>query len=297
MTQLNYHHLNYFFTIAREGSIVKAAEILHLSPQTLSGQLKTFEDYLGMQLFDRKGKRLLLNEMGRTVYSYAEDIFSLGLELQQALVSQDTSQRFVFTVGVVDVIPKILAFDLLSPAFVQEDNIRLISREGDFESLLADLAINKIDLIISDRPLPPGSAVRAYNHVLGESGLTFYAEKSRAKSLRSNFPQSVDGEPILLPCDKSSLKVTLSSWFEQLGINPTVVAEFDDSALMKFFGQSGYGVFCTPTTIEQHVLKQYKVDVIGRTEDVQERFYAISPERKLKHPSVKKVMDAASLMF
>jgi LysR family transcriptional activator of nhaA len=178
-----------------------------------------------------------------------------------------------------------------------DENIRLICKEGDFDSLLADLAINKIDLIISDRPLPPGSAVRAYNHSLGECGLTFYAEKSAAKTFESGFPQNLDTKPMLLPGDKSSLKISLTSWFEELNISPVVVAEFDDSALMKFFGQFGYGVFCTPSTIEEHVLKQYKVAVIGRTDDVKERFYAISPERKLKHPAVKKVIDVAIPLF
>jgi LysR family transcriptional activator of nhaA len=163
--------------------------------------------------------------------------------------------------------------------------------------LLVELALNKIDLIISDRPLPPGSAVKAYNHVLGESGLTFYAEKSVAKSLKKNFPKNLDRQPMLLSGDNSSQKINLISWFDAVGINPTIVAEFDDSALMKYFGKFGYGVFCTPTTIEPHVLQQYQVDVIGRTQDVKECFYAISPERKLKHPAVKQLIDRAKKIF
>jgi len=297
MTQLNYHHLQYFFTIAREGSIVKAAERLHLSPQTLSGQLKTFEDYLGIQLFDRRGKRLLLNETGKTVYSYAEDIFSLGRELQQAINSGDSHHRFIFTVGIVDVIPKIMAFDLLSPTLNMKEKIQLISKEGSLEALLAELALNKIDLIISDRPLPPGSAVKAYSHALGESGLTFYAEKSLAQSLGADFPRNLDRQPMLLPGENSSQKVNLLSWLDANGINPTIVAEFDDSAQMKYFGQFGYGVFCTPTTIEPHVLQQYEVSVVGRTQEAKESFYAISPERKLEHPAVKQVIDVAKALF
>lgn len=297
MSQLNYHHLQYFFTIAREGSIVKASQKLHLTPQTLSGQLKTFESYLGVELFDRSGRRLQLNEMGRLVYGYAEDIFSLGTELQQTLRSQVVSQQFIFTVGIVDVIPKILAYDLLLPVFGGEDNIRLVSREGDFESLLADLAVGRMDLIISDRPLPPGSAVKAYNRMLGESGLTFFSTKTEARQLKAKFPESLDGQPFLLPGDGSSLKINLTSWFDMLNICPLVVADFDDSALMKFFGQSGTGAFCVPSTIEDHVLRQYKVSVIGRTGDIQERFYAISPERKIRHPGVKKVIDGAPKLF
>ncbi|WP_101760058.1 transcriptional activator NhaR [Oceanicoccus sp. KOV_DT_Chl] len=297
MAQMNFHHLHYFFTIAREGSIVKAAEKLHLTPQTLSSQIKTFESYLGVELFDRKGRGLLLNDKGRMVYGYAEDIFSLGYELQQTLQSKNISQQFIFTVGIVDVIPKILAYDLLIPILESQESIRLISREGDFESLLGELAVGKMDLIISDRGLQPGSAVKAYNHILGKSGLTFYAGRSEAKQLKAGFPASMHEKPFLYPGEGSSQKINLSSWFDRLNIQPRIVAEFDDTALMKFFGQSGCGVFCTPSSIEAHVLRQYKVDVIGRTEEIHEQFYAISPERKLKHPGVKKVIDAASQLF
>lgn len=297
MPQINYQHLRYFFTVAREGSVVKAADSLNLSPQTVSGQLSVFEDYLGVKLFDRKGKRLLLNNTGKMVYGYAEDIFALGNELQSSLSGQNIGQQFVFAVGVVDVIPKIFAFDLLKTCFELDDPLRLVCREGDLDSLLAELALSKIDLILSDRPLAPGGALKAYNHLLGESGLTFYTDKTSAKSYRKHFPQSLDQKPFLICSDNSSQQINLLSWFDELGINPIIAAEFDDSALMKFFGQSGYGVFCTPTTIEEHVTKHYKVAIIGRTEDVRERFYAISPERKLKHPGVKLLVDTAKLKF
>lgn len=276
---------------------MKASELLHVSPQTLSGQLSTLEEYMGRPLFDRIGKRLVLNDLGKVVYSYADDIFRLGDELRHVLQNQNIGQRFTFAVGVVDVIPKILAFDLLSPAFDEEEKLHLLCHEGDFDSLMAELAINKIDIVISDRPLAPGSAVKAYNHFLGESGLTFYASKRSAKRLQREFPQSLDGEAFLVTGEKSSQKINLMSWFDSIDISPLIVAEFDDSALMKFFGQSGSGVFCTPTTIEAHVLKQYGVSVIGRTEDITERFYAISPERKLKHPLVSKVMKTAQSLF
>lgn len=297
MQQLNYHHLQYFYAIAREGSIVKASAALHVSPQTLSGQLATFEEYLGKRLFDRVGKRLVLNETGKLVFSYAEDIFTLGGELQRVLVNETPSQQFTFVVGVVDVIPKILTYDLLSPVMAPDNSLHLVSREAEFDTLIADLAVNKIDLIISDRPLPPGTAVKAYNHFIGESGLTFYADKPNARRLQTNFPTSLHGEPLLVPGDKSSLKINLMSWFDSLDIAPVTVAEFEDSALMKFFGQAGHGVFCTPTTIEEHVLKQYSVRVIGRTREISERFYAISPERKLKHPLVSRVMATARELF
>lgn len=296
-TQLNYKHLRYFFTIAREGSIVKAAELLHVSPQTISGQLTAFEEYLGSSLFDRVGKRLVLNEAGKLAYSYAEDIFSLGDELQQSLHAQDTSQQFVFSVGVVDVIPKIMASSILEHAFDLDGPIKLICREGEFDSLLAEMALNRIDLILSDRPLTPGTPVKAYSHVLGESGLSFYARKKMARALRNGFPESLDQQRFLICGDKSNQKINLQSWFEQENIRPNIVAEFDDSALMKYFGQSGQGVFSTPSIIENHVTNQYDVAVIGQTQAIKERFYAISPERKVKHPGVKLLVEAAQALF
>ncbi|NIB38785.1 transcriptional activator NhaR [Pseudomaricurvus alkylphenolicus] len=295
--QLNYNHLRYFYAIAKEGSIAKAAETLHVSPQTISGQISVFEDYLGVQLFERKGKRLVMNETGHLVFSYAEDIFALGAELQQTINSRDASQPFIFNVGVTDVIPKMLAVNILKNAFTLEGPIKLVCREGDYDSLLSELALNRLDLILSDRPLAPNVPIRAYNHPLGECGLSFYADGRTARKLRNRFPESLHQRPFLMCGDKSNQKVNLNSWFDQQQIYPEVVGEFDDSAMLKYFGQSGYGVFCTPSIIEQHVTRQYGVSVIGRTEQVMERFYAISPERKLVHPGVKLLVDAAKEIF
>ncbi len=297
MPQLNYNHLRYFYAVAREGSIAKAADVLFVSPQTISGQLTVFEDYLGVKLFERKGKRLVLNEVGKVTLGYAEDIFSLGSELQQLLKTQDVSQQFVFTVGVIDVIPKILAFNILKKSFDLEGSIKLVCREGDFDTLLSELAVNKIDLILSDRPVTPGMPIKAYNHHVGESGVSFYAAKSSASRLKKDFPYSLHKQPFLMCGDKSAQKISLQSWFEMEQIMPTIVAEFDDSALMKFFGESDHGVFCTPSMIEAHVTKHYEVSVIGRTDTIKESFYAISPERKVKHPGVKIIVDAAREIF
>lgn len=295
--QLNFNHLRYFYAIATEGSIVKAAQSLHVSPQTISGQLSIFEDYFGTKLFDRRGKQLVVNDMGKVVYQYAEEIFALGSELQQSLAAKDIDQRLVFNVGVVDVIPKILAVNILNSTIDSDSPIKLICREGDFDSLLADLAVNKLDLILSDRPLGPGLPIRAYNHFLGECGLSFYCQKEKADELRKDFPKSLHKQPFLMSGDKSSQKVNLLSWFDQEEIAPNIIAEFDDSAMMKYFGQSGYGVFCTPTMVEAHVMKQYSVEVIGRTTKKTEHFYAISPERKVKHPGVKKFVESAQSTF
>jgi len=295
--QLNYKHLRYFYAVASEGSIVKASELLNISPQTISGQLTVFENHLGARLFDRRGKRLVLNDMGKLVYSYAEDIFALGTELQQSIKAQDASQQFVFSVGITDVIPKILAVDILENSLQLESPIKLICREGDFNSLLSELALNKLDLILSDRPLTPGTPIRAYNHFLGECGLSFYANTKTTKKLKNSFPQSLHQHPFLICGDKSNQKINLQSWFDQEQICPTTVAEFDDSAMMKYFGRSGYGIFCTPSIIEAHVVQQYDVSAIGRTTQVTERFYAISPERKVKHPGVKLLIKEAQAIF
>jgi LysR family transcriptional activator of nhaA len=294
---LNYNHLRYFYTIAKEGSIVKAAELLHVSPQTISGQLTVFETYLGVNLFDRKGKRLVMNDTGKLVYSYAEDIFALGAELQQSINTHDSNQPFVLNVGITDVIPKMLAVRILENCFELEGNVKLVCREGDFDSLLSELALNRLDLILSDRPLTPGRPIKAYNHLLGECGVSFYADKKTTTRLKKQFPESLHQHPFLICGDKSSLKISLQSWFDQEQIHPTIVAEFDDSAMMKYFGQSGYGVFSTPSIIEKHVAKQYGVSVVGSTDQVKERFYAISPERKIKHPGVKLLIEAASDIF
>lgn len=297
MNKINYHHLLYFYTIAQEGSITKAAQKLHLTPQTISGQLSAFEHYLDIQLFNRRGKRLQLNETGQLVFSYAEDIFSLGNELQQLLKNNQTDKQVAVTVGVTDVIPKVLAFDLLTVLFNLKEDIKLICREGEFDILMKELALSKIDLILSDRPITPGTAIKAYTHLLGETGLTFYSDKRTAKQLSKNFPLSLDKAPFLISGDKSNQKINLMTWFEELRITPKIVAEFDDSALMKYFGQSGRGIFCTPSSIEEHIVKHYNVGVIGSTENVKERYYIISPERKIKHPGVKLLLHHTKNIF
>lgn len=297
MPQLNYNHLRYFYAVARHGSIVKAAEAVHVSPQTISGQLSQFEDYLGKTLFDRVGKRLVLNDAGKMAYSYAEDIFSLGQELQQSLGADYPAQQFVFTVGITDVIPKILASNILQRCFALAEEVKIVCREGDFESLMGELALNRIDLVVSDRPLAPGMPIKAYSHELGESGVSFYATRADARRLAKGFPGSLDQADFLICGDKSNQRINLQTWFEQEGINPNIVAEFDDSGLMKYLGQAGLGAFCTPTTIEEHVTRQYAVSVIGRTDQVVERYYAISPERKVRHPGVKLLLDSAREIF
>jgi len=295
--QLNYKHLHYFYVTAREGSIAGAAEKLNVSPQTISGQLGVFQNYLGTELFDRKGKQLVMNDMGRMVYDYAEDIFSLGAELQQNIRSKENQEMFQFTVGVTDAIPKILAVNILEGCLRAHESMRLVCREGDVDTLLSELAVNKLDLLLTDQQLPPGIPIKAYNHFLGECGMTFYASRKTARRLKPGFPKSLHRQPFLICGDKSNQKLNLRSWFESQEIMPHIVAECDDSALIKYFGQSDFGVFCTPTIIEAHVTRQYGVAVIGRIDDVKESIFAISPERKVRHPGVRFLLDTARDIF
>lgn len=293
MTPLNYNHLYYFYTVATDGSIAKASARLHLTPQTISGQITSFETQIGFDLFDRKGKKLQLSEMGRLIYSYAEDIFQLGDELKNVLKTREPAHWQTLTVGITEVIPKTLAYQLLNPALNMPEPVRLICNEGDQENLLADLAIDRLDMVLTDQPLQPGSYVKAYNHLLTKSGFTFFATKQLASACRKGFPQSLSGQPILLQGKKSAVRQRLSAWLEKYDIVPDIIAEFDDSALMKSFAQTGYGVFAGPTLIEKAIVSQYKVNIIGRTDEFKEHYYAISPERRLKHPAIVEIVNCA----
>ncbi len=292
MTPLNYNHLYYFYAVAKHGSITAASAQLHLTPQTISGQLSHFESQMGVRLFDRKGKRLQLSQMGQLIYQRAEAIFQLGDELRNVLTDQAPVQWPTFTVGITDVVPKALAYQLLNPAFNLTEPVRLICHEGDQDSLLADLAIDKLDLILTDRPLQPGSHVKAYNHQLVESGFTFFAASLLAAKCRAGFPQSLSGQPFLMQGKESVARQRLDSWLEKQKIKPNIIAEFDDSALMKCFGQENHGVFTAPTILEETIVSLYQVEIIGRTEQIKEHYYAISPERRLKHPAILEIVNA-----
>ncbi len=293
MARLNYKHLHYFWTVAKQGSIARAAELLHLTPQTISGQLKQFEKSLGSQLFARSGRKLVLTEVGRTVMEYAEDIFLLGAELEDLLGSRPAGRPLRFLVGITDVIPKLIAHRLLEPALQLTEPVHIICREGKLENLLADIAVHKLDMLLTDRPISPASNVRAFNHLLGECGTTFFAAPPLARNCETNFPYSLRDMPLLLPTHETAIRSSLTQWFDELQLRPNLIGEFDDSALMKAFGQAGVGVFTAPTVIENEVTRQYKVEIVGRSENVREQFYAISAERKLKHPAVIAIRDTA----
>ena len=286
MSPLNYNHLFYFYTVATEGSITKASTSLNLTPQTISGQLTSFEEQIGMKLFDRKGKTLHLSDMGQLIFSYAQEIFQLGDEIKHILKRKEPGQWHTFTVGITNAIPKVLVKQLLSPVLKMKERVRLICQEGDQSNLLADLAINKVDCILTDQPLQLGNHVKAYNHLLLDSGLTFFAAKSLLNQCSGHFPQCLSELPWLMQSKKSAVRTRLSSWLEKHHISPNIVAEFDDGALIKSFGQAGLGIFSAPTLIAKYVVDTYGVNIIGNTEEIQEHYYIISPERRLKHPAI-----------
>ncbi len=295
MEWLNYHHLLYFWLVAREGGLAPAAAALRLSPPTVSAQIHALEDALGEALFVKEGRRLALTEMGRVVYRYAEEIFTLGRELQDAVKGRPTGRPAVLRVGIVDAVPKLIAMMLLQPARQLDENIRLVCREDDPERMLADLAVHALDAILTDKPAsaPHSASVRVYSHLLGESDVTLFAAPPLAKRLRAGFPGSLTGAPVLLPTPSTLLRRALEQYFESVDVRPDVVGEFDDSALLKSFAQDGAGFFASPTIIATAVERQYGVKRFARIPKVRERFYALTAERRLKHPAVVAISDAA----
>ena len=293
MRQLNLKHLRYFWIVASEGSIARASETLHLTPQTISGQLRMLEESVGDNLFDKVGRNLVLSETGRLVFSYADEMFRLGNELQDLLEGRPPDKELVFNVGVAMVVPKLLAYRVLEPVMRMLEQVRLVCQEAPLVDLLADLSVHKLDLVLADSPVNPALNIRAYNHVLGESQISFFAKGRDTARLRKGFPHSLDGASMLMPTAGSALRRAMDQWFEREGIRPRIVAEFEDRALMKAFGEAGTGIFTSPTTVEEDVLIKYKVQVIGRTDAVRERFYAISAERRIKHPAVATITTAA----
>jgi len=290
---LNYNHLYYFWTVAKEGSITRASEILHITPQTISGQLKLLEDTVGESLFQRQGRGLSLTDTGHVVNIYAEEIFSLGSELSQRLANKEPGKPLELNVGVVFSIAKLITYRMLEPILEQPETIRVVCWEGNLEKLLSDLAVHKLDLVLSDRPMPAGLNVKAYNHMLGESEVSFFSQKRKAVSYKNKFPQSLDKAPMLLPVKTNVLRRNLDDWFDQVEVAPKVVAEFDDSALLKAFGSAAVGVFPSPSVIKEEVEHMYHAREIGKVDGVKETYYAISPERKLKHPGVMSITEQA----
>lgn len=293
MSSLNYKHLRYFWMVAKTGSIAKAAAQLHLTPQSISGQLTEFADTLGVELFRRAGRNLELTDTGRRILSYAEDIFTSGDELLELVRDERFVTTISFRVGCADSVSKLIACKLVEPALKLAEPVRLICREGRLDSLVADLAVHRLDLVMADRPIPAHFSVRAYSHLLGESPMTAFATAALAAQLGGKFPACLHNAPLLLPGEDFAIHQRLLRWMEHSKVHPHVVGEFDDSAMMKAFGQSGAGVFFAPTVIASQVSEQYRVVALGQVQSVVEQVYAITTERRMSHPATVAISTAA----
>jgi len=293
MEWLNYHHLLYFWTVVREGSISQACKKLGLAQPTISAQLHSLEDQLGEKLFQRSGRKLQLTEIGRVAYSYADEIFNLGRELTDTLKGRPSGRPIRFTVGISDALAKVIAYRLLEPALHLQHIVHLVCLEGKTQRLLADLMTHELDLVLSDAPAASESHVKAYNHLLGESVIQLFGTADLISPLKKGFPKSLEGAPMLMPVVGTTLRRSLDQWFEQRSIRPRIVAEIADSALLKVFGAAGNGLFPAPVAIGKEICRQYNVQGLGALDGVHERFYAISVERKLKNPAVVAISESA----
>lgn len=291
---MNFKHLHYFWRVAKAGGIARASEQMHLTPQTISGQIGLLEEDLGAPLFAKRGRNIELTEAGQLAFGYAQDIFALGSELEESFRNYPEGLRPVeFRVGVADAVPKTITYRLLEPATRLPTAVRIVCREWKLDSLLAELAAHRLDLVVAGSPIPPSVSVRAYNHRLGESGVSFFATPQLIKSLKGKFPACLTGAPMLVPGIDAAVRSRLEQWCDANRLRPRVVGEFDDSALMKAFGQRGAGVFIGPTVLESEIERQYAVKTLGRTQEVIEEFFAISVERRVTHPCVVAITEAA----
>jgi LysR family transcriptional regulator, transcriptional activator of nhaA len=290
---LNYNHLHYFWVVAREGSISRASEILHLTPATISIQLRDLEKSLGAKLFQKSGRGLALTETGIVVQAYAQDIFTAGQELLDMVHGRPASGPLMLRIGIKDVMPKLVAYQLIEPTLRMAQAVRLSCFEGDIVKLIADLAVHRLDVVLSDTPLDPTMKIKAYSHLLGESEVVLMGAKSLAKKFRNGFPESLSKAPFLLPMNNTVLRRSLDQWFDSLGFRPSIVGEFEDSAMLKLMGSKEVGVFPVAKIIRKEVEDMYGVEFIATIPNITEKFYALSVERKLKHPAVLAISEVA----
>ena len=294
MATLNFKHLRYFWMVAKSGSIARASAQLYVTPQSISGQLSELEGALGAKLFRRAGRGLEMTDVGRRILSYAEEIFTLGDELLEVARDQNVAAALPFRIGVADSVPKSVTYRVVEPVLRIEEPVKLICREGRLVSLLGDLAVHRLDMVIADRPMPTNINVRAYNHLLGSSDLTVFGSVALVQTLKGKFPALLHNAPFLLPGESAAIRSGLEQWFDTQQVRPRIVGEFDDGALLKAFGQGGAGLFVAPTAISDHVCRQYGVREVGRIESVIEELYAITTERRIRHPATIAVSQAAA---
>lgn len=296
MPDLNFQHLYYFWTVAREGSVTAASRALHLTQPTISTQLRQLQDQLGEPLLERSGRQVVLTEAGRLAFQYADEIFSLGRDLRQMLKERSLRQLRLVA-GIADALPKLTAFQLLSPAYALGEPLRLVCRQDRPERLLAQLAVHELDVVLTDAPIPPGTKVRAFNHLLGESPVALFAPAKLARRYRPRFPASLEGAPLLLPLEHTMLRRSLDEWLAAHKLRPTVVGEFEDSALLKVFASSGIGLFAAPTLVADELRAKYDCEPIGELTGLQERFYAITVDRRIRNPAVAAICESARARF
>lgn len=295
MATVNFKHLRYFWAVAKSGSIARASAQLHVTPQSISSQLAELEQALGTELLRRVGRGLELTDIGHRIVGYAEEIF--GIEVELLAVVRDQGSRTAtlpFRIGIADSVPKSLTYRVVEPALHMSEAVRLSCKEGRLVSLLADLAVHRLDMVIADRAMPADLKVRAYSHLLGSSDVTVFGAESVVQTLKGTFPALVDNAPFLLPGEEVAIRRTLELWFEAQRVRPRIVGEFDDSALLKAFGQGGAGLFVAPTAIADFVCRQYGVRAVGRIPSVVEQLYAITTQRRMHHPAAVAVSQAAS---
>ena len=294
MEWLNYHHLLYFWAVAKYGGITRASKQLRLAHPTISGQIHRLEDVLGVKLFIRAGRSLALTDSGRIAFQYADEIFSLGQEFQNVLRGRPSAQQLRVVVGVSDVIAKSIVHRILEPAFELHDKVRVICREArSVEAFMGDLAAQTVDVVLSDTPANPGALVRMFSHPLGDCGTSFFAVPRLARSCRRGFPQSLDGRPVLVPGEDSTFRRALNEWFAARDIGPHIIAELDDLALALQLGEAGLGIFAAPDVLSDEIRRRYKVQLVGRAKGIRQRFYAISVERKVRNPAVAAICQVA----
>ncbi len=289
MDWLNYHHLLYFWTVASEGGLRPAAEKLRLTQSTISSQIHSLEDALELTLFERSGRKMRLTEDGEMVRRYADEIFGLGTEMLDTIRGRPTGKPLRLRVGISDALPKNVCHDLLEPALELDEPVHIMCHGDKTERLLARLAVRGLDLVLADEPVGGSARVKAFNHLLGECAISFFATRELAERYRKGFPNSLDGAPLLLPTRDHLVRRSLDLWFESLGVRPSIIAEFDDTGLLKNFGQGGAGIFSAASVVDGEIQEQYGVEEVGRCEDVQERFYAITLERRIKNRAVAEI--------
>lgn len=291
---MNFRHLHYFWVAAKAGGIMRAGEQLHTTPQTLSGQIKLLEGWLGRKLFRKSGRQLELTDDGRVALRYADQIFNLGVELEAAIRQARGGQRVLdFRVGVADSVAKSIAYHLLEPALLVSEPVRLICIEGKFPDLLAQLALQRLDLVVADEPMSRRTSVKAFNHPLGRTAMSFFCAPTLMSQIKGRFPACLNGMPMLIHGASASVRQQFEGWLIRHELQPHIVGEFDDGALMTAFGRQGRGVFMAPTVLEAETVAQFGVTVIGRSDELVEEFFAVSVERRIRHPCVVAITDAA----